>query len=284
MDAAFASAGELAARLRQGEVSSRDLLDLFLERVEKLNPRINAVVTVDAARARAEAEGADEALARGDEVGPLHGLPMTVKDSLETEGMLTTSGAGELAGHVPAKDAVAVARLRSAGAIIFGKTNLASYASDVQTFNDLFGTTNNPWSTERSPGGSSGGAAAALAAGLTALELGSDIAGSIRNPAHYCGVFGHKPSYGLVPLRGHIPGPPGTLAEMDLGVAGPLARDADDLELALDAVAGPLPEDAAYRLRLPPARGSSLQDYRGAAWLDDPFCPIDSEVGRSSQR
>lgn len=278
-DIGFLPAIELAAALRRGELSSVELLEHYLSRIERLDGRINAVVTVDAELAGRDAEQADRTLAQGEPKGPLHGVAMTIKDSIETGGMRTTSGAPELADHVPRADAPAVARLRSAGAVIFGKTNLPTYAANVQTFNPLFGTTNNPWALERSPGGSSGGAAAAVSAGLSGLELGSDIAGSIRNPAHYCGVFGHKPSHGIVPTRGHVPGPPGTLSEHDLTVLGPLARSADDLELCLDVIGGPMPEHArAWRLDLPPARAAALGDYRAAAWLDDPFCPIDSEV------
>jgi amidase len=278
-DPAFLPASELVARLRSGEIGSAELLERYLSRIEALNASVNAVVTVDSERARRDAHRADEAVARGEPLGPLHGVPMTIKDSIETEGMRTTSGAPELANHVPVADAPAVARLRAAGAVIFGKTNLPTYAGDVQTFNPLFGTTNNPWDPRRSSGGSSGGAAAAVAAGLTALELGSDIAGSIRNPAHYCGVFGHKPSHGIVPTRGHIPGRPGSLSGHDLTVLGPLARSAHDLELCLDVVAGPLPEEAkGWSLRLPPARASSAAGYRVAAWLDDPFCAIDADV------
>ena len=170
-------------------------------------------------------------------------------------------------------------RLVDAGAVVFGKTNLPRYADDMQSYNDVYGTTNNPWDLTRSPGGSSGGSAAALAAGLTGLELGSDIGGSIRNPAHYCGVYGHKPSFGLVPRRGHIPPSPGVLAVRDISVAGPLGRAADDLDLALDVVAGPEQAQAtAWRLALPPPRHADLKSYRVAAWLDDPACPVDEEV------
>jgi amidase len=184
---------------------------------------------------------------------------MTVKDVWETEGLVTTSGAPELAGHVPASDALAVRRLRGARAIIFGKTNTPLYAGDFQTYNDVYGVTSNPWDTSRTAGGSSGGAAAAVAAGLTPLELGSDIGGSIRNPAHYNGVYGLKPSWGVVPSRGHIPGPPGTLVEADVNSNGPLARSLEDLELALDVVAGPVPENApGWRLDL--AEGPGLGD------------------------
>jgi len=158
--------------------------------------------------------------------------------------------------------------------VIFGKTNTPIYAGDLQTYNEVYGTTNNPWDTARATGGSSGGSAAALAAGLTPLDLGSDIGGSIRNPAHFCGVYGHKPSYGLVSERGHIPGPPGQLAPTDLGVLGPLARSPEDLELALTVLAAPRPEDApAWRVELPGPRRERLADFRVAAWLDDPAGP-----------
>ena len=240
---------------------------------------VNSFVTVDAEGARARASAADDARARGDELGPLHGLPMTIKDCFETEGIRTTVGAPFLADYVPARDADAVARLRAAGAIVYGKTNLPMFTADGQAFNEVAGTTNNPWDLSRTPGGSSGGAAAALAAGMTPLELGSDIAGSIRIPASFCGVYGLKPSYGLIPLRGHIPGPPGTLAPADINALGPLARGVDDLELALDVLAGPGDADAvAWHLSLPPARRRSLGEYRLTVWLDDEACPVDREV------
>jgi amidase len=193
--------------------------------------------------------------------------------------MPTASGAPELKEHRPAANAVAVQRLIDDGAIVFGKTNLPRFAMDWQSFNEVYGTTNNPWDLERSPGGSSGGAAAALAAGLTPLELGSDISGSIRIPAHYCGVYGHKPTLGIVPTTGHIPGPPGTLSEGDLTVVGPLARSPDDLELALDVIAGPNRLGRrAWHLNLAPPRAKVLQDYRVAYWFEDKFCPLDATV------
>lgn len=278
-DLAFRPAVGLARGLRAGELGSRELLEHYVTRVERLNPKVNAVVTLDLERARRRADEADTARARGSLLGPLHGLPMTVKDSLETAGLGTACGVAELAGHVPVADAVVVARLRAAGAVVFGKTNTPTWAMDLQTYNPVFGTTNNPWDTARSPGGSSGGAAAALAAGLGALEMGSDIGGSIRNPAHYCGVYGHKPSYGIVPVRGHVPPPPGMLAGMDINVVGPLGRSADDLALALEVVAGPDDDQATgWRLALPPPRRGALRDYRVAAWLDDPACPVDDAV------
>jgi amidase len=277
-DWADRSATEIVAGIRAKEVSSSELLAAFLERVERRRD-LNAVVTLDVERATATAARADEAVAKGEPLGALHGLPMTVKDAFETEGLRTTSGAPELADHVPERDADAVARLRAAGAVIFGKTNLPLYAGDIQTYNEVFGTTNNPWDQSCGAGGSSGGAAAALAARLTPLELGSDIGGSIRNPAHYCGVTGLKPTYGIVPIRGHIPGPPGSLSEGDIGVAGPMARTVPDLELALDVLAGPDEARAvAWRLELPPPRADALEGYRVATWLDDPFAPVDRSV------
>ena len=259
LDPATATASELVAAIRDRSLSSRELTDHLLDRIDRENPRLNAVVALDPERARAAADAADTATAAGTATGPLHGLPMTVKDVWETEGLVTTSGAPELAGYVPTTDALAVARLKAAGAIVVGKTNTPLYAGDFQTFNDVYGTTNNPWDVTRTVGGSSGGAAAAVAAGLTPLELGSDIGGSIRNPAHFNGVYGLKPSWGVVPSRGHIPGPPGSLLEADVNCNGPLARGLDDLDLALGVLGGPLPEDAAgWRLDLdagPPVDG-----------------------------
>ena len=278
-DLALRPATELAAMLRKGDVGSRELLDLYLTRVERLNPALNAVVTLDVATARKAADAADAARARGAELGRLHGVPMTIKDTLETAGLRTTAGAPVFAAHVPSEDATVVARVRAAGAVIFGKTNTPAFAADVQTYNPVFGVTKNPWNTERTCGGSSGGSAVAVAAGLSAVEIGSDIGGSIRTPAHCCGVYGHKPTHGIIPSRGHIPGPPGTLAEYDLGVMGPLARSADDLALMLDVLAGPEAAQAtAWRLALPAPRRGALRDYRVAVWLDDPFAPVDAAV------
>jgi amidase len=251
LDVATATAAELCQAIRDRVVSSRELLDELLARAERLNPALNAVVAWDTDRARTAAAAADSATVHGKSAGPLHGLPMTVKDVFETQGLVTTSGAPALAQYVPRQDATGVARLREAGAIIVGKSNTPMYAGDLQTYNDVYGRTNNPWDTARTAGGSSGGAAAAVAAGLTPLELGSDIGGSIRNPSHYNGVYGLKPSWGIVPVRGHIPGPPGSLVQVDVGVAGPIARSVADLRLALQILAGPVSEDAAaWRLNL----------------------------------
>jgi len=275
------SAGGCLEALGRREVSSVELVDSCIERIEARNGAVNAVVAKDYQRARDAARRADDARAGGSRLGPLHGLPITVKDSLQTAGLVTTSGSPSLRDFVPEEDAVAVERALSAGAIILGKTNLPLFAGDWQSYNEVYGTTNNPWDLGRTVGGSSGGAAASLAAGFVPLEIGSDIAGSIRSPAHCCGVYGHKPSHGIVPTRGHIPGPPGTKGEPDLAVVGPMARTASDLMLALDVLAGP-DELAAtgWKLDLPAPRAERLQDFRVGFWFDDPLCPVDSSVRR----
>jgi amidase len=274
------SATALLLALERKEISSEELLKVYLSRIERLGSTFNAVVTLDAERALAQARRCDEERSRGEGWGALHGLPVTVKDSFETEGIRTTSGgAKEYLAHVPTRDADVVARLKLAGAIVFGKTNLSTLAMDIQTYNDAFGTTNNPWDPARTAGGSSGGSAVAMSAGLSALELGSDLGGSIRIPSSFCGVFGHRPSYGIIPTRGHIPGPPGTLAAPDLETAGPIARSAADLDLALQILSGPDDSHAhACRLHLPPPRHKTLREYRLAAWLDDPAAPVDAAL------
>ncbi len=278
---AYQTTSELLAAMDRGELTSVALLDLLLARIKRWNGELNAVVTLAADEARARAREADAARARGERWGPLHGLPMTVKECIEVAGQPTTSGAPELAGHVPTADADTVRRLKDAGAIVFGGTNLPLFAGDLQSYNAVYGTTNNPWNPERGPGGSSGGSAAALAAGLTPLELGSDIGGSIRNPAHFCGVYGHKPSWGIVSGRGHVPGPPGQRSRPDLAVLGPLARSAGDLAVAMDVLVGPFEEDAtAWKIELPPPRRNRLADFRVAVLPDLPGRPV-SEAVRS---
>lgn len=279
MEPAYCSTTRLAVMVREREVTAVELLEYFLDRVARHDPALNAVVVSDPESAREHARAADAALDRGELWGPLHGIPMTVKETYELVGMPATAGAPKLREHYPQRNAVSVQRLVDAGAVIYGKTNTPLYAGDLQTYNEIYGTTNNPWDVTRTPGGSSGGSAVALAAGLTPLELGSDIGGSIRTPAAFCGVCGHKPSYGVLSSRGHIPGPPGTLARADISVAGPLARNVDDLELAMDLLTGPDAEDApGWRLELPAARHRQLSEFRVGAWLDDPGCAVDAEV------
>ncbi|GAB3497741.1 amidase [Amycolatopsis cihanbeyliensis] len=277
-------AGEQLAALARREVSSTELLEVHLGRIRRFNPELVAVATLDEDGARARAAEADTAAARGAWLGPLHGLPVTVKDTLETAGLRSTAGAAELAGHIPDVDADAVGLLRAAGAVLVGKTNAATYAADAQTTNPVFGTTRNPWDPGRSPGGSSGGAAAAVSAGFTALDLSSELSGSIRLPAHCCGVFGLRPSHGIVPARGHIPRAPGSLTSNDMVTVGPIARTARDLELALDVLTGPARTRAGgWRLVLPPPRARSLSGYRIGVWLDDPLCPVEAAVGEVLQ-
>ncbi|MCP5169579.1 MAG: amidase [Hahellaceae bacterium] len=276
---AYLSAHELLQRMNTGQLTSRQLLEYYIARLEQVNPEINAVVALNLPDARQAADQADHDRQSGRLYGPLHGLPMTIKDSFEVTGMPTTSGASRFRNHHAQRDAEGVQRLKQAGAIIFGKTNVPYFTADWQSYNRVYGTTHNPWDRACTPGGSSGGAAAALAAGLTPLEFGSDIGGSIRTPAHYCGVFGHKPTLHAVPLRGHIPGPPGSLSTPDLAVAGPLARSAADLTLALDVVSGVgLPVSKGLAPTLAPCLKTSLTDFKVRAWFNHSLCPLDTQV------
>ena len=261
-----------ALAIANGTVKSRDLLEAMIERIEALSA-VNAVVTTDFEDARRRADEADAAVARGDDLLPLHGLPITVKDALETQGLLSTGGGKELANHIPERDAPVVQAVKDAGAIVIGKTNLPLWSGDIQAYNDLFGTTGNPWNLDRVPGGSSGGAAAAVATGMTSFEIGTDIGGSIRFPASFCGVYGHKPSFGIVPSTGYLDHARGGMTEADVNVIGPIARSADDLELLLSLMLrkGPLRAE----LALPRTEAANM---RVAAWIDDPFCPIDDQV------
>ena len=270
----FKSATELTDVIRRGEISSLDLLNRYVDNIQRNNGKINAVVAMDLAAARARAAKADKALAHGENWGPLHGLPMTVKDVFEVVGMPATSGDPALKNYIPQQNAMAVQRLIDAGAIVFGKTNVPYHAMDFQSYNPIYGVTNNPWDLSRTPGGSSGGSAAALAAGFTPLELGSDLGGSVRIPAHFTGVFGHKPSFGIVPRFGHIPPMPGRVTPemmtvVPLFIVGPLARSADDLELALEVLISPGRSDQSGKNpRLLPPRRQRFKDSYPAAEID----------------
>lgn len=273
------SATELTARLRRREISSRELLDHYLDRCAAHNDTVNAIVTLDVDAARTTAAEADAKLAAGVDTEPLLGLPMTIKDALATRGMRSTGGAVELADHVPDADAQVVARVRRAGAVVFGKTNLPRWSADVQAYNELFGTTANPWDVTCGPGGSSGGAAAAVAAGMTGAELGTDIGGSIRLPAHFSGVCGHKPSFGIVPQLGYVSHPSYQTSEPDVNVIGPIARTVADCSLLLDVIAGPRDDlTGGWTLSLPASRADASGELRVAAHLDDPAVPVGDEV------
>ena len=272
-------ATQLAAMIATREISSRELLDLFLQRVHRLNPAVNAVVTLDVERAQAAAAQADAVSAAGGPTGPLHGLPVTIKDAIEVGGLRSTGGARALEHHVPPVDAPSVARLRQAGAVVFGKTNVPEWSGDIQTFNQLFGATNNPWDPSLTPGGSSGGPAAAVATGMTSFELGTDIGGSIRIPSSFCGVFGHKPSFGIVSQRGYLDSVGGGVIDADINVFGPIARSPADLSLLLSVLAAPDSEKAlAWGVALPPARHPRVEDYRVGLWLDDPACAVETSA------
>ena len=274
---AFASASELSDEIRDRRVGCRELLDFYLARAERHNPALNAIVVWQVDQARERARAADTALARGERWGPLHGIPMTVKESFNVAGLPTTFGNPLWKDNIAAGNAFLIDCLLQAGAVVFGKTNVPYMLADAQSYNDIYGTTNNPWAPARSPGGSSGGEAATLAAGLSALGAGSDIAGSLRNPAHYCGVYGHKPTWGLISTRGHAP--PGIVTPTDISVVGPMARHAEDLALALRALAGPdLLQRTAWRLELPPPRRRRLGEFRVAVWASSPLCRIDTSV------
>ena len=280
-DLSYASATEAAGAIRAKQISSLELTQLAFERIDRFNPRLNALVNLLREPALARAREADAAWSRGTWWGPLHGVPVTVKESFSIAGTAATAGAPFLKNHVPAEDSVPVARLKQAGAVLIGNTNVPFMLGDWQSYNEIYGTSNNPWDPTRTPGGSSGGTAAALATGLGHLSIGSDIGGSIRVPAHFCGIYGHKPTVGVVPMRGHIPPLPGEQGTpiVSLPVGGPMARSAADLRMALEVLGGPDQPDAkAYRWTLPPARHRALRDFRIGVVLDDPSCPVSAEV------
>ena len=276
----FSSAVDVAKAIRRGDISSLELTELMFKRIDAINPRINAVVTLMKEKALARAKEADAARSKGTFFGPLHGVPITNKDAFDVKGVRTTFGNPAFKDHIPTRDSAVVERLSRAGAVQLGMTNVPFMLGDYQSYNDIFGQTNNPWDLTRSPGGSTGGGAAALAAGFGYLTSGSDIGGSIRVPAHFCGVCGHKPTLNLVPTRGHMQFSPDDFGEPDyLAVAGPLARYAKDLKLALEVLGGPDGDDAvAYSWRLPPPRRQLLKDYRIGYVLDDKLCPVSSDV------
>jgi amidase len=281
-EALLQSATDAARMLRRKEISSRELTEMLLARIDSVNPALNAVVALRPEAALQEAAAADEANARSDAAGPLHGVPMTIKDSFNVAGLHTTWGNPAFKDFVADWDATVVQRLRRAGAIIIGKTNVAFMLGDFgQTANELYGVTNNPWDTTRTPGGSSGGTAAALAAGMTFLEYGSDLVGSIRIPASFCGIYGLKPSVGIVPLTGfQPPGPPaGPSDMMYMSAVGPLGRSAHDLRAALSVTGGPEDQAAkAYTWTLSPSRHTRLEDFRVGVVLDHEQSPVSNEV------
>jgi amidase len=278
----FQSATDAAQAVRRKEVSSRELTEMLLARIDVVNSTVNAVVELQRDVALQEAAAADEASARGEDVRPLHGVPMTIKDSFNVSGLHTTWGNPAFKEFVADSDATVARRLKEAGAIIVGKTNVAFMLGDFgQTANELYGITNNPWDTTHTPGGSTGGAAAALSAGMTFLEYGTDLVGSIRIPASFCGVYGLKPSVGIVPLTGfQPPGPPPPPSDMMyMSAVGPLGRSPRDLRTALSVTGGPENQAAkAYSWALSPPRHTRLEDFRVGVVLDHEHAPVSSEV------
>jgi amidase len=273
----YRSAHELAQCINNKEISSTELTQHYIDRIEAHDGAINAVVVRTFEQALEDAREADKAVARGRDLGALHGVPMTIKESYVMAQTPSTWGLEAYRENRSAVDGLAVQRFRAAGAVFLGKTNVPADLADFQSYNPVYGTTSNPWNTARVPGGSSGGSAAALAAGFCALEAGSDIGGSIRTPAHFCGVYGHKPTWGIVPQQGHelFPGVP----DSDLSVCGPLARDAQDLALGLDIMAGPTArESMGWQLCLPRPSFKRLKDLRVAIWPTAEMAPVSAET------
>jgi amidase len=281
---AFLSANEIAAGIAAGEFTAEAMLTEYCERVDRYNNDLNVVVVDQREQALEAARAADQAVAAGKPLGPLHGVPMTVKESYNIAGAATTWGNPAWRDNVVTEDAESVKRLKEAGAVVFGKTNVPLMLADFQSYNEVYGTSNNPYDLSRGPGGSSGGSAAALAAGLTGLEIGSDIGGSIRNPAHFCGVFGHKPTWDLLWMRGHS-GPGDMRAMPDISVIGPLARSAADLTTAMGQMAGPDPIAArGYKLELPTLGRDGVKGLKIAVWADSDLCPVSAEVRQRVER
>ncbi|MFT4506274.1 amidase [Caballeronia sp. 15711] len=276
----YKSVWELTAALAAREISACELAEAAIARIESLDPKLNAVCVRDFDRALDAARAADDALAKG-ERRPLLGIPLLVKESFNVAGLPTTWGFPQHKDFVPTEDALPVARIKAAGGVVLGKTNVPLGLGDWQSYNDIYGITNNPFDVSRSPGGSSGGSAAALAAGFVPLALGSDLGGSLRMPAHFCGVHAHKPTHGIVPARGHVPPPYPPLPDtVDLAVIGPMARCAEDLALLLDVMAGPDEIDTgiAYRLDLPAPRHERLSDFRVLILDAHPLLPTGGAV------
>ena len=278
MEVLFESAFEIAKAIKNKTISSKEVINFYLDRIERINPEVNAVVQVDAERALSRAHIADEAVRSGQDCGPLHGVPLTIKDAYLTEGIVSANGLPHLKNNIPDRNADVVQKYIDAGAIILGKTNTPLASGDFQSFNDIYGTTNNPWDITRTCGGSSGGAAAALASGMTPLELGGDIGGSIRIPSHLNGVYGHKPSHGIVSQRSLVDWPE-QISEQDLWVVGPMGICARDIRDALRILIGPVPEKApAWNIQLPSPRCTDIKKLRVATCFDQPNYPIDHEV------
>jgi amidase len=285
----FATAIELAQAIREGKLSSRHCLEVLVARMEQINPMLNAVVYTDLEKARARADEADVAISAGQIWGPLHGVPMTIKENNDVKGMPITMGNLKHKDRVSPQSEVAVQRLQDAGVVVFGKTNLPLDAMDVQSYNEIYGSTGNPWDLAKTPGGSSGGGSAAVACGITPIELGGDVGGSIRIPAAFTGIYGHKPTFGLIPKSGptteHFP--------KEVSVRGPLARSAEDLRVLMEILAeGPRvgeafaskPTARAWRLQLSLPTKTALKQYKIAIWADDEQCRVHDDLTTAAEQ
>jgi amidase len=286
MDPCFATATRLARAIRNGRLSSVEATRAHLDRIARLNGPLNALVVIDCEGALKAARAADRARAKKNGgLGPLHGVPITIKEAFDVAGLGTTSSHPPIKDNVAREDASLVGRLRAAGAIILGKTNVPELCADFQTDSPLFGTSRNAWDARRTAGGSTGGGAVAVAARLSPLELGSDIGGSVRNPAHYNGIFSLKPTEWRVPGRGHVPGLPGqTRTIRYMGVFGPLARSVEDLETALRIIAGPDGVEAeAAPVPLRPAPAARPNELRIAVLESNPLVKVSDDTARVVQ-
>jgi len=280
-DPDFGSALDAAAAIRERKISAVELTQHTLRRIDAFQPKLNSYVYKMREQALDAAKQADAVIARNGETGPFHGVPINVKESFGVRGQPCTWGVAEFKNAIAPADSVAVRRLRDAGSILLGATNVPKFLMDGQSFNEIYGVSNNPWDLARTPGGSSGGSAASLAAGLAFFSIGSDIGGSIRTPASFCGIYGHKPTLDIVSMAGHLPGGSETNPGFStlLAVAGPLARSAEDLEAGLRILAGPEPPDSrAFHWTLPKPRHQRLRDYRIGYLLEDPAVPVSTET------
>lgn len=275
-DVPFLTGAQLARAIAGKQISSRAALEALLQRAEAFNPRLNAIVVFDVERARKRADEADAALSRGEMWGPFHGVPCTVKENNNVAGLPNTVGFPERKGRIDPENEVMITRLLASGAIIYGKTNLPLDAMDFQSYNAVYGSSSNPWDISRTPGGSSGGSAAAVASGFSPFELGGDVGGSIRIPAAFCGVFGHKPTFKIIPKRGpHL-----EKWDREISVRGPIARSPEDLRVLMEVVAGADEHitSRGWQLKLPRPTKLSLREFRIAVWADHEYAPVDDEL------
>jgi amidase len=277
----FLSTIELAAAIKSRLITSRQVLEVLLARCKRLNDPLNAVIYIDAERARRRADQADAALARGEDWGVLHGVPCTIKENNDWKSSPNTQGDPKWKNRISPRSEVMIDRLEDSGAIIYGKTNLPYHAMDIQSYNDIYGSTSNPWDLTRTPGGSSGGSVVSVACGFSPFELGGDIGGSVRTPAAFCGVYGHKPTFGVIPKAG----PNMERKAKEISVRGPFARTADDLRVLMECLSGSHGASArGLKMELPKPTKQSLGEYRVAIWADDAAAPVHDDLVDAAEK